>query len=127
MADHNEIKFAHFRAMDPFTGEVTDPRGGVTIAYRPHPEGGFEVGVAQCSEKDNYSKTTGRNYAEDRLAHKDAKWYRRINDINSRADLLADATMFYGYHLGYFPKSKRTRAKPAFNPLFTDLNDVIPF
>ena len=44
------------------------PFGGLTCITERTP-GGFRVGVAICSEKDNFSKKIGRNLASYRFKH----------------------------------------------------------
>ena len=64
------VKFRHIRnyMTDFRTGEnVISNMGGATIAYKEVGENKIRFAVALCSEKDNFSKKTGRTIAAGRL------------------------------------------------------------
>jgi hypothetical protein len=60
----NEIRYLHFRFFDQFGN--WEGKGGFTYAYRQE-EGGVRHALAECSQKDNYSKQIGRHIAASRL------------------------------------------------------------
>lgn len=76
------VRFAHGRVVDGQVGTfyrgkgkdgklqswreeglAPSPRGGVTSCKITLPDGRETIGVAECSEKDNYSKKIGRDIA----------------------------------------------------------------
>lgn len=75
---NDAIKFCHIRQNEAVyhCGKLSftpTPRGGVTVAYTitaAAGEAGFEIffAVAECSDKDNYCRATGRAIATGRLA-----------------------------------------------------------
>jgi hypothetical protein len=74
---NTEVKYAHIRLQDALyhCGKMTyqaQPRGGVTVAYvLYHNERNntlvIDFATAECSDKDNYCRATGRAIASGRL------------------------------------------------------------
>lgn len=80
-------QFIHLRRNDPrFEHGVTDPRGGITVAFDLDEDTGLVVSQAAfCNNKDNYNKRLGRVKAAGRLssnpilgAFDDLKEYRQF-------------------------------------------------
>lgn len=74
---NDPVKYVHIRLTEALyhCGKLTYqplPRGGVTVAYFLLPEEGqqwdVQFAVAECSDRDNYNKSTGRAIARGRLA-----------------------------------------------------------
>jgi hypothetical protein len=59
--------FIHIRTKQEQQVQV---KGGLTIAVIGDPDNGFRYGVAKCSPKDNYCKSTGRQLATGRAFEK---------------------------------------------------------
>ena len=69
----NSVKFVHLREMDMESG-CPLPQGGITVAFtlvkeREEPEGTdlYWAARAECSQRDNFCKKTGRSIATGRL------------------------------------------------------------
>lgn len=65
----DRIRYIHLRRPN---AERTLPlsRGGLTIAYQEdEATNKIKFAVAECSDKDNFSRKTGRNIASARLRH----------------------------------------------------------
>ncbi|HET8687267.1 MAG TPA: hypothetical protein VFM18_11485 [Methanosarcina sp.] len=50
--------------------DVIATKGGATVAIVGDPDNGFKAGIAKCSLKDNYCKSTGRQVATGRAFEK---------------------------------------------------------
>ncbi len=66
--------FVHVRAKQVLSLGVLSERisckGGATVAIVGDPDNGFKAGIAKCSVKDNYCKSTGRTLAAGRAFEK---------------------------------------------------------
>ncbi len=94
MGNSPEVKFIHLRAIEVGTGGLrVSCRGGLTVAFTPEPEGGYRIATAQCHERDNFNRKTGRIKAAGRL--NSAKQSKVINvderDLVQQIDAMADA------------------------------------
>ncbi len=56
-------EYLHFRV---FRSRKLQPKGGVTIFYSPAPTKAY-IGLAVCSQLDNFSKRRGRDIARGRI------------------------------------------------------------
>lgn len=60
-----DVKYLHYRQYN--ADGTIDPRGGMTIAFVEDENGIIHYAQAACSRKDNFRRSTGRNYARARL------------------------------------------------------------
>lgn len=104
----NEIKFLHFR--DTIWGD-TNPRGGVTIAFRPFNEDALGnmvlFSAARCSADDNFNKATGRKLATARLNNGEVG-LAVVRNEKQFAEMLEDALY---ERFGYTRKFSRKRRR----------------
>ena len=61
-----EVKFIHLRNYEEDMATPC-PQGGLTVAFVPSNDNEVWVGLAKCSERDNFCKHTGRAIAKGRL------------------------------------------------------------
>lgn len=91
------MKYIHLRYADPYNHLAVSNMGGVTIAYDlsspPTPEGDRElkIGIAVCSECDNFCRETGRTKAKARLLGLARLWSHQELLTKAESDSLTDA------------------------------------
>jgi hypothetical protein len=59
--------FIHYRRRDNHTGEVTDPRGGATVAFQLTANGTAKLAYAFCNDKEVFNRKLGRVISTGRL------------------------------------------------------------
>lgn len=79
LPDKARVKISHYRKTPKgellpsyFIKQIgleVQPQGGMTLATIEY-EGLIYIGAAECNEKDNFSKTIGRNIAQGRALKK---------------------------------------------------------
>jgi hypothetical protein len=63
----SRIYFIHLRYEDEKYPDQSDPRGGITVAFRHVLGTHWEIALAKCNVTDNFCKKVGRTIASNRL------------------------------------------------------------
>jgi hypothetical protein len=59
--------YIHYRRRDNHTGEVSDPRGGATVAFQLSDNGTAKLAYAFCNNKEVFNRKLGRVISTGRL------------------------------------------------------------
>lgn len=73
MSNQTNVKFLHYRYLDPSAGNAIDPRGGATVAYTIINDEKIRFAVAKCSAKDNFNRNYGRIRATGKLSSRNQR------------------------------------------------------